>query len=81
MSVETDLNTDDFEMIHVALVDEDVAVWRPVKARRIGGNVYVICDQPVPASEVWQFVPGDAVLSEVRETSQGRYRVAISSAG
>jgi len=34
------------EEIYVALIDESVDVWRPVRAKHIGGNVYRIVEQP-----------------------------------
>jgi hypothetical protein len=35
----------DSETIYVALLDEGVDVWRPVKARRLPSGVYLILEQ------------------------------------
>lgn len=60
------------EQIYVGLLDEGVDVWRPVRAERLRGNVYRIADQPYDREvESWQFEPGDHVLCELIESSEG----------
>lgn len=63
--------------IHVALVDEGVDVWRLVQAERLSTNTYRILSQPYDRSiESWQFEPGDVVLCEMIESSDGRILAA-----
>lgn len=58
--------------IYVALLDEGVDVWRPVKARRLGADAYLILDQDYDRSvETWAFEPG-AVVTCRRENRNGR---------
>jgi hypothetical protein len=47
--------------IYVALLNESVDVWRPVKARKIGSNVYQITEAEIPEGEEWEFGPGSVV--------------------
>jgi hypothetical protein len=50
------------ETIYVALLDEGVDVWRPVAARRISADTYLIVDQDYDRdAETWEFEPGSAV--------------------
>jgi hypothetical protein len=68
--------------IHVALVGEDVDVWRPVLAEQLTGNVYRIVVQPYNREiETWQFEPGDCVVCENRESENGAILAAIRRAG
>ncbi len=58
--------------IYVALIDEGVDVWRPVKAERIKKSLFRILDQPYNREiELWQFGPGDLVICELMESSDG----------
>jgi hypothetical protein len=67
--------------IYVALVDEGVDVWRPVQAEHLGDNLFRILDQSYDrAIESWQFEPGDVVLCEMIESSDGRILAAIRKA-
>jgi hypothetical protein len=48
--------------IYVPLLDEGVDVWRPVKARRLANDDYLILDQDYDRSvEAWAFEPGTVV--------------------
>ncbi len=68
--------------IYVALVDEGVDVWRPVRAEHLGGNVYRIVSQPYDREiESWQFEPGEDVICELIESSEGRILAATTRAG
>jgi len=59
--------------IFVSLLGEGVDVWRPVRAEHVHGNVYRIVDQPYDReTEAWQFKPGDEVLCELIDSSDGR---------
>ena len=65
--------------IYVALLDEGVPVWRPVRARRVSGNVYGIVDQSYDTEdETWEFTPGTEVVCEQRILSGGECLVAVS---
>jgi hypothetical protein len=67
--------------IYIALLDEGVDVWRPVQAERLTGNTYRILRQPYDRSvESWQFEPGDEVLCEMVESSEGRILAATRKA-
>jgi hypothetical protein len=67
----------DIAQIYIALLDEGVNVWRPVQAERLSGNTYRILGQPYDRSiESWQFEPGDVVLCEMVESSDGRILAA-----
>jgi hypothetical protein len=58
--------------IYVKLIDEVVDVWRPVEAEPLDGETYRICDQPYDrATEAWEFEPGDVVVAELIESSDG----------
>jgi hypothetical protein len=68
--------------IYVALLDEGVNVWRPVQAERLRDSMYRILDQHYDRSiETWQFGPGDVVLCEMVESSDGLILAATKKAG
>jgi hypothetical protein len=68
--------------IFVSLLDEAVDVWRPVQAERLHDDVYGIVDQPYDREiETWQFEPGDEVVCELVESSEGRIFAATRRAG
>jgi len=46
--------------VYVALLDEGVAVWRPVAAERVGPDLFRLAG-PVPDGERWEFQPGAVV--------------------
>jgi hypothetical protein len=46
--------------IFVALVDEAWDCWRPVAAEELGNGLYRLVGS-VPASEKWEFQPGEIV--------------------
>jgi hypothetical protein len=67
--------------IYVALSDEAVDVWRPVKAEHLHGNVYRISDQAYDREiESWQFVPGDEVVCELIDSNGDQILAAIRRA-
>jgi hypothetical protein len=68
------------ETVYVALRDEGVDVWRPVEAERISDSVYRLADGSIPDGEEWEFSPGSSVRCELRELSDGRALVAVSTA-
>jgi hypothetical protein len=73
--------TDDNPTVYVALLDEGVSVWRPVRAAHIRGNVYRIADQPYDSeTERWEFVPGDTVRCGPVTTGDGEVLAATARA-
>nr|WP_294838384.1 hypothetical protein [uncultured Methylotenera sp.] len=46
--------------IYVALLGEGTEVWRPVEAKSIGNNVFLLQGK-IPSGESWQFTPGTQV--------------------
>ena len=68
-------------MIYVALLDEGVEVWRPVRAKPLGGREFEIIGI-VPPKESWQFAPGTRVLCKEKVFADGgiglvAYEVAL----
>jgi hypothetical protein len=62
------------ETIYVRLIGEQVDVWRPVQARHILGDVYLIVDQPYDRDdETWEFDPGSSVICELVESADGPF--------
>ena len=50
------------ETIYVPLLDEGIEVWRPVAARKVATDTYLILDQNYDREvETWQFEPGTLV--------------------
>jgi hypothetical protein len=67
--------------IHVALLGEGVDVWRPVQAEQLTGSIYRIVSQPYDRQiETWEFEPGDNVVCEYIESSDGRILAATRKA-
>jgi hypothetical protein len=67
MSAATDSDT---ETVLVPLLDEGVAVWRPVAAIPLGGDSYRL-EGRNEEDEVWAFAPGSIVRAR-RKTIDGR---------
>ena len=67
------------QTIYVELVDEDVAVWRPVEADVEAGGVFRL-PPTAPPTEQWQFAAGSRVRCEWRELSAGFALVATELA-
>jgi hypothetical protein len=67
--------------IFVSLLDDGVEVRRPVKAAHVHDDVYKIIDQPYRREiETWQFEPGDEVVCELIDSSEGRILTATRRA-
>ncbi len=67
--------------IYVALLDEGVDVWRPVRAEHLFDNVYCIVEQPYNRqAESWQFEPGTTVVCESIESADGHVVAAVRRA-
>lgn len=66
--------------IYVALLDEGVDCWRPVRAIRLGGGIFRISEQAVPEAERWEFRPGEAVRCEQYDFCEGRHLRAFAKA-
>ena len=71
----------DSETIYVALLDEGVDVWRPVKARRLPSGVYLILEQDYDrGTETWQFEPRAVVTCRVEKRNGRQITVATEKA-
>jgi hypothetical protein len=67
--------------IFVNLIDEPVAVRRPVQAVHLRDDVYEIADQTYDrGSEKWEFEPGDLVVCEFVDSDDGAVLTAVSRA-
>lgn len=67
--------------IFVNLLDEGVDVWRAVLAERLHGGVYRIVQQPYDRNvETWRFGPGEDVVCELIDSSDGRILAATRRA-
>jgi hypothetical protein len=67
--------------IFVSLLDEAVDVWRPVQAELLYEDVYRIVEQPYDRQvESWQFQPGDLVVCDLVDTSEGEILAAVRPA-
>ena len=63
--------------IYIRLLDEDIDVWRPVKAKKdVTGNAYLILEEEIPEDENWEFPPGSLVRVEQRVLENGPVLVA-----
>jgi hypothetical protein len=68
-------------IVHVYLLKEAVHVWRPVTARHLRDDLYVLSG-PVRADEVWEFQPGDVVRCKERSFEGGvRALAAVARVG
>lgn len=64
--------------IYVSLLDEGIAVRRPILAEHIEGQIYRIAAQPYDRElERWEFEPGDVVLCQPVDTSTGPVIAAV----
>ena len=83
MSAETVSGTDAagrgrVETIYVALLDEGLDVWRPVAARRLSGDTFLILDQDYDREvEAWAFGPGTVV--RCRRENRGGEPILVAS--
>jgi hypothetical protein len=68
------------DTIYVALLDEGIDVWRPVEARRLAADTYLIVDQDYDRrTERWEFEPGTAVRCR-KESRDGRQILVATEA-
>ena len=71
----------ELETIYVPLLDEGIDVWRPVLARRVSGDSYLILDQDYDRDiETWEFAPGTVVKCRTEERDGRRILVATEVA-
>jgi hypothetical protein len=64
--------------VYVALLDENVDVWRPAAAEQVAPDLFRLLG-PVPPGETWQFQPGEVVRCRVGFLSEGPALVAGES--
>ena len=67
-------------IIYVELLDEAVAVWRPVEAEELSPGRYRL-KGPIPDEERWQFQPGDIVDCESRTFEGGAVKLVAVRLG
>jgi hypothetical protein len=68
------------DTIYVPLLDEGIDVWRPVDARRLSPDTYLIVDQDYDRrTERWEFEPGTAVRCR-KENRNGRQILVATEA-
>lgn len=64
--------------IYVKLTDEVADVWRPVEADHFQGDDFRISEQPYDRqAEAWEFEPGDVVVVELVQSSDGPILTAV----
>ena len=67
--------------IYVQLLDEGTDVWRPVSAELMSAEIYrIVGDAPDPATERWEFMPGELVRCRIQRLSDGDSLVAYARA-
>jgi hypothetical protein len=67
--------------IYVALLDEGLDVWRPVAARRLSPDRYLILDQDYDrATERWEFEPGTVVRCRPEDRDGRQILIATAAA-
>ncbi len=68
------------QTIYIALQDEGVDVWRPVRCEQgADGSYQLPLDEP--NGETWEFPPGSRVRAEQRDLGDGYVLVATRLAG
>jgi len=66
------------QTIHMELLDEGTAVWRPVEAEQIDGELFRVIGI-VPEHEKWMFPPGTIVRCKNTKLSDGIHLTAYES--
>lgn len=68
------------ETVYVALLDEGLEVWRPVKARRVTRDTYEILEQEYDRNlETWAFEPGTVVECQRRVRDDRKVLIATKA--
>jgi len=62
--------------IYMPLLDEGTEVYRPIKAESFGDGRYCVLG-PVPADEVWTYMPGTIVRLRQKSVDGGSVTVAV----
>lgn len=70
------------ETVFVALLDEDVSVWRPAPAIHLEDDRYILLrpDDYDPQDEHWEYPPGTVVECELRRDEEGDRLSAVRRA-
>lgn len=65
--------------IFIQLLGEGTAVYRPVTAKKIESNVFIVGGDDVydPDDENWEFPPGSVVIVQEKELEGEKVLVAI----
>jgi hypothetical protein len=67
--------------VYVKLLNEGVPVFRPVPARVLGKDTFVLESTPdyESAEETWEFLPGTKVRCEYRQLDRETVLVAVAA--
>jgi hypothetical protein len=58
--------------IYVSLIDEGTDVWRPVRAKQFGPDIFQIpLETEIPEEEFWEFQPGEMVKCKEAKLMEG----------
>lgn len=64
--------------IYILLLDEEIDVWRPVRAIEVSPSIFKISEGATPESgEKWQFLAGEEVVVEPRNLDGNPVLVAV----
>ena len=66
---------EEMTMIYMPLLNEGVAVWRPVAAERLNQDTFRVRG-PMPDDEQWAFAPGSVVAVAPQLFADGRSVIA-----
>ena len=70
------------DTIHIPLLNEGTAVWRPAPAHRLDASTYIVLrpDSYDPDDEEWEFPPGSVVICQPTQTDKGTVLAAVRRA-
>lgn len=75
------MNNPQSETIYMPLMDEGVDVWRPVLAKRLDDNRFLVVAQPYDRqAERWAYEPGTVVMC-VQKGLDGQQALAAAAEG
>ncbi len=66
--------------IFIKLLNEGTSVYRPVPARKLSDDVYLIMGENIfdPEDETWEFGPGTRVIVKKEQLSDDFVLIAVS---
>ena len=68
------INSEEFILLYVYLLNEDTDCWRPVPAIKVNDSEYVLQGFEIhnPEDEEWEFLPGSHVNAKKKIFSNGK---------